>query len=56
MRRRPITVGDFGQLALKIDNVRFEVIALPHLDGEKMMVVPLSLPTRCVLGDASDTS
>ena len=44
-------VGDLGQLALKVVDVRFKVIALPHLDGEKMMVVPLSLPTRCVLGE-----
>jgi len=43
-------VGDLGQLALKVVDVRFEVVALPHLDGEKM-VVPLSLPTRCVLGE-----
>jgi len=42
------TIGDFGKLALEVDDVRFEVITLPHLDGEKIMVVPLSFPERCV--------
>jgi len=35
-------------LALKAD-VRFETVALPHLDSEKM-IVPLSFPAGCVLG------
>ena len=43
------TVVDLGQLALKVTDARFEVVALPHLDGEKMVVVPLSLLARCVL-------
>ena len=40
------TVRDLGQLALKIADVRFEVVALPHFDSEKMVIVPLSLPAR----------
>ena len=44
-----IAIGDLGQLALEVADVRFEVIALPHLDGEKMVVVPFSLSARCVL-------
>jgi len=43
-------VGDLDQLALKVAYVGFEVVALPHLDGDKMVVVPLSLPMRYVLG------
>ena len=42
-------VGDIGQLVLKVAAVRFEIVAMPHLDGEKMVVVPLSLLARCVL-------
>jgi len=37
-------------LALKVANVRFEDVSLPHLDDEKV-VVPLNLPARCVLRD-----
>ena len=44
-------VGDFGQLALKLADVRFEVVTLPHPDGKKMMVIPLTLQVRCVLGE-----
>ena len=44
-------VRDLGQLALKIADVGFEAIILPHLEGENMMVVPLSLPARCILGE-----
>jgi len=44
-------VGDLGQLALEVANVRFKVVTLPHLDGEKVVVVPLSLPARCELGE-----
>ena len=43
--------GNLGQLALKVANVRFEVVALPYLDSEKMIVVSLSLLTKCVLGE-----
>ena len=45
-----IAVEDLGQLALKVANIRFEDVALPHVDGEKVVVVLLSLPARCVLG------
>ena len=45
-----ITVEDLGQLALKVANIRFKDVALPHVDGEKVVVVLLSLPARCVLG------
>ena len=34
---------------MKVADVEFEVVALPHLDGEKVMIVPLSLMTRCIL-------
>ena len=44
-------VGDLGQLVLEVANVRFEVVTLPHLDGEKVVVVPLGLPARRVLGE-----
>jgi len=44
-------VGDLDQLAFEVDSVRFEVVALPHLDSENMVVVPRSLPTRCVMGE-----
>jgi len=46
-----IAVGDLGQLALKVADIILEVVALPHLDSEKMVVVPLSLPARCVLDE-----
>jgi len=45
-----IAVGDFGQLALEVANVRFEAVALPHLDGE-VVVIPLNLSARCILGE-----
>ena len=44
-------VGNLVQLALKIYNVGFEAVTMPHLYGEKVMVVPLTLPVRCVLGE-----
>ena len=37
-----ITVGDLDRLALKVADVGFEAVALPHLDGEEMMVVLLA--------------
>jgi len=49
-------IWDLGQLALEVADVRFEAVALPHLDGEKMMVVPLSFLMRCVLGETLRTS
>ena len=30
-------VGDLGQLALEVADVRFEVVTLSHLDDEKMV-------------------
>ena len=56
MRRLLTAVVDLGQLALEVVDVRFEAVALPHLDDEKMVIVSLSLPARCVLGvNASET-
>ena len=43
------TVGDFDQFALRVADVIFEVVTLPHLDSEKIVVVPLTLSARCVL-------
>ena len=51
VQRRPHHSWGLGQLALKVANVRFEIIALSHLEGEKMVVVPLSLLVICVLGE-----
>ena len=45
------TVGNLGQLTLKVADVGFEAVALSHLNGEKVMIVPLNLPVRCVLGE-----
>ena len=42
---------NLSQLALEVANIRFEAVALPHLDNEKMVVVPLNLLTRCILGE-----
>ena len=44
-------VGDLGQLALDVVDVGFEVVVLPFLDSKKVIVVLLSLLTRCVLGE-----
>ena len=44
-------VGDLSQLTLEIDNVRFEVVALPHLDKKKVVVVSHILPMRYILGE-----
>ena len=44
-------IKDLVPLAMEVADVRFEAVALSHLDGEKMLVVPLSLPARCVLGE-----
>jgi len=49
--RDVLTAGGHGQLALKVSDIRFEVVALPHLDDEKMVVILLSFPMRCILGD-----
>ena len=39
-------VGDLSQLALEVTDVGFEVVVLHHLDGEKMVVVPLGFLAR----------
>ena len=44
-------VGDLDQLALEVTDVGFEVVALPHLDGEKMVVVLLDPLMRGVLSE-----
>ena len=44
-------VGDLDQLALEVADVGFEIVTLSHLDGEKVMIVSLRLPARCVLGE-----
>ena len=40
---------NFGQLALKVTDVRFEVVALPHFDSKKVVVVLLGLSARGLL-------
>jgi len=45
------TVGDIDQLALEVADVEFQVVSLPHLDSENVVIVPLRLPARCVLGE-----
>ena len=44
-------LGDFCQLDLEISDVRFEDVALPYLDSEKMVVVLVSLSARCALDE-----
>jgi len=52
-----IAIGYLGQLVLKVASVGFEVVIPPHIDSEKVVVVSLSLPIRCVwVRNASDTS
>ena len=46
-----IAVGDLSQLVLEVASVRFEAVSLSHLDGEKVMVIRLSLLARCIVGD-----
>ena len=36
-------IRDFGKLALKDVDVRFETVSLPHLDEEEVMVILLGL-------------
>ena len=43
-------IRDFSKLTLKEVDVGFEIIFLPHLDGEKVMVILLGILARCVLG------
>jgi len=44
-------VGDLSQLVLQVADVGFEAISLPHHDIEKVVIVPLTLLARCVLGE-----
>jgi len=44
-------IGDFRQLALEVANAGFEAVAMSYLDGEKVVVVPLDLPTRDILSE-----
>ena len=44
-------IWDFSQLVQEVSDARFDIVVMPHLDSEKMVVVPLSLLTRCVLGE-----
>ena len=46
-----IAIGDVGQLALKVTDVRFEAITLSHCDGKKTVVVPLNFLARFVLDE-----
>jgi len=46
-----IAIGNFGQLALKIAYIGLEDVAMPHFNGEKVVVVLLGLPTRGVLSE-----
>ena len=39
-----IAAGNLGELALEVSGVGVEVVTLPYLDYEKVMVVSLSLP------------
>jgi len=45
------TVKNFGYMALKVADVRFEVIALPYIDCKKVVVVPLGFSERGILGE-----
>ena len=38
-------------MTLEVSDVKFEVVALLYLDGEKVVVVPFNLLARCVLGE-----
>ena len=46
--RDPHRMRKFGQLALEVAEIGLEAIALPHLNGENMVVVLLGLPARSV--------
>jgi len=50
-RSIPTVFRDLGQLPLEVTDVRFVDVALPHFDSKKMVVIPLSLPARCILGE-----
>ena len=44
-------VGNLGQLPLEVADVGLEVIALPHFDSEKVVVISLGLLAKGVLGE-----
>ena len=44
-------VRDLGELILKEVDIRVEAVALPHLDREEVMVVPLGLLARGILSE-----
>ena len=46
-----IAVENFGKLALEEVDVWFKAIALPHLNGEEMIVILFGLLTRGVLSE-----
>ena len=43
-------VENFGQLALQVTDVGLEAVALPHFDGE-VVIVPLGFQARDVLSE-----
>jgi len=45
----PTNKRECNQLALEVADIRFKVVALPHLNGEEMVVVSLSLPQDAYL-------
>ena len=46
-----ITVGNLGELVLKVANVRLEVVALSHFDSEEVVIILLDLPVGGILGE-----
>ena len=46
-----VTVRDLGELALEEADVRLEIVTLPHLDGEEVMIVLLDLLLRDKLSE-----
>ena len=39
-----IVVENFGKLALEVADVGFEIVTMPHFDGEEVVIVLLGLP------------
>jgi len=44
-------VGNLGKLALKVVDIGLEVVIMPHLDGEEVMVVLIGFSAGGVLGE-----
>jgi len=44
-------IGDLDLLAMEVSNVGLEAVTLSHLNGEKMVIVPLGFPASWVLGE-----